>query len=208
MKRLSTWMRVCAVGLMVGCGGTLEEDAPADAPEGQEQDELFTQTIVRALPDGTQSQETTLITRREQLAQLEAREALLRRLGGDGVTQQDLDDLAVDGGCAGSSLWLFDKTGLVGNQLCLYKQVGASQGWLGLGGIFRYVDGTRFYTWAGAVRSLWAGEDPGSLQSCTSTLCYSDFYQNFSAYQKITATLVTDPLGSTRRLNQAYLYDP
>lgn len=206
MNRSSTWMRVCAFGLMVGCGG-VPEDAPTEASERQEQEELLTQTIIRALPDGTRSQETTLITRREQLAQLEAREALLRRLG-DGVRQQDLDDLAIDGGCAGSSLWLFDQTGLMGNQLCLYKQVGASQGWLALGGVIRYISGTRIYTWAGAVRSLWAGEDPGSLQCCTSSFCYSDFYQNFGAYQKITATLVTDIAGSTRRLNQAYLYDP
>ncbi|QSQ19160.1 hypothetical protein JY651_27855 [Pyxidicoccus parkwayensis] len=209
MKRTNTWMMVCAFGLMVGCGGPLEEEAaPPEVPEGQEQEELFTQTIVRQLADGTMTQETTFITRKEQLAQLAEREALLKSLG-KGVTQQDLDDLVTDGSCAGSSLWLFDQTNLAGRQLCLYKQAGASQGWLSLTSIIRYFDGVgSIYTWSGAVRSLWAGQHPGSLLCCTSTLCYSDFGQNFVAYEKIPVTVVTPPLGGTRRLNQAYLYNP
>ncbi|MCP3141536.1 hypothetical protein [Pyxidicoccus xibeiensis] len=202
MKRSSTWMMVCAVGLMVGCGGPLEEEAaPPEAPEAQEE-ELFEQTLLRELPDGTLSQETTLITRKEQLAQLAEREALLQSLG-LGVTQQDLDDLATDSSCAGSSLWLFDQAGLAGRQLCLYKQVGASQGWLGLGGVIRYINATRFYTWSGAVRSLWAGQHPGSLMYCTSSLCYAQPYQNFNAFQQLNTITA-----SASQLNWAYLYDP
>ncbi|WP_147451066.1 hypothetical protein [Corallococcus llansteffanensis] len=174
---------------------------PSDVPGGEE-DGLISQTLIRALPDGTMSQETTFITRSEQRAQLEAREALFRHQGG-GVTQQDLDDLAIDGGCAGSSLWLFDQAARQGNQLCLYKQAGAPQGWLNLGTVIRRWDGTRFLTWSGAVRSLWSGVHPGSLQYCTATLCYTSPYQNFNANQPLDTITA-----SASKLNWAYLYDP
>ncbi|NOK22684.1 hypothetical protein [Corallococcus carmarthensis] len=200
MKHSSPWMLVCAVGLLLGCGGP-PEDSPPDVSEGQ-QDARISQTLIRALPDGTMAQETTFITRAEQRAQLEAREALLRNLGA-GVTQQDLDDLAIDGGCAGSSLWLFDQAGRQGNQLCLYKQAGAPQGWLNLGTVIRIWSSPRLLTWAGAVRSLWSGVHPGSLQYCTATLCYSTPYQNFNAYQPMDTITA-----SASQLNWAYLYDP
>ncbi len=200
MQRLNPWTVVCAVGLLMGCGGA-PEDAQTQTPEGQD-DGLVSQTIVRQLPDGTLSQETTFITREEQQAQIAARDAFVQRRA-EGVTQQDLDDLVVDGGCAGSSLWLFDQTSRQGNQLCLYKQVGAYQGWLNLGTILRRFDGTRFLTWAGAVRSLYSGAHPGGLQYCTATLCYSSPYQSFNAYE-----LHNTIIGSGAQLNWAYLYDP
>ncbi|NRD63505.1 hypothetical protein HRD49_17275 [Corallococcus exiguus] len=200
MQRLNPWTVVCAVGLLMGCGGE-PEDALTQAPEGQE-DGLVSQTILRQLPDGTLSQETKFITREEQRAQVAAREALFQRRG-DGVTQQDLDDLVVDGGCAGSSLWLFDQTSRQGNQLCLYKQVGAYQGWLNLGTIIRRFDGTRLLTWAGAVRSLYSGSHPGSLLYCTANLCYGNPHENFNAYQPLNTII-----GSGAQLNWAYLYDP
>lgn len=200
MQRLNPWAVVCAVGLLLGCGGA-PEDVPPQAPEVR-QEELVSQTILRQLPDGTFSQETTFISREEQRAQVAAREELFQRRG-EGVTQQDLDDLVVDGGCAGSSLWLFDATSRQGNQLCLYKQVGAYQGWLNLGTILRRFDGTRFLTWSGAVRSLYSGIHPGSLLYCTDTLCYGNPHQNFNAYQALN-TIV----GSGAQLNWAYLYDP
>lgn len=200
MKHVSPWMVVCAASLMMGCGGP-PEDSPSEVPEGPE-DALISQTLIRALPDGTLSQETTFITRAEQRAQIEAREALLRSRG-EGVTQQDLDDLAIDGGCAGSSLWLFDQAALQGSQLCLYKQVGAPQGWLNLATVFRRWNGTRFLTWSGAVRSLYSGVHPGSLMYCTATLCYASPYQNFNTLQRMDTITA-----SASQLNWAYLYDP
>lgn len=200
MKHASPWMVVCVAGWVLGCGGP-PEDPPSEVPEGQ-QDALISQTLIRALPDGTLSQETTFITRAEQRAQIEAREALFRNRG-EGVTQQDLDDLAIDGGCAGSSLWLFDQPARRGRQLCLYKQAGAPVAWLDLGTVTRYWDGVRFVRWSGAVRSLWSGVHPGSLMYCTATLCYASPYQNFNANQPMD-TLTA----SASQLNWAYLYDP
>ncbi|QSQ26549.1 hypothetical protein JY651_17145 [Pyxidicoccus parkwayensis] len=199
MKRSSTWMMVCGLTLVMGCGGP-PEDVQADAPEAP-RDGLLSQTILREQPDGTMTQETTFITREEQLAQIEARDAIFRSLGGR-VTQQDLDDLLTDSGCAGSSLWLFDQTSLTGNQLCLYKQVGADQGWLNLGTIFRKFQSPIFLTWANAVRSLYSGVHPGALQSCTATSCSATIYQNFNAYQRL------DSIFYGTQLNWAYLYTP
>ncbi|MCY1015792.1 hypothetical protein [Pyxidicoccus sp. MSG2] len=199
MKRSNTWMMVCGLTLVMGCGGP-PEDLSTDAPEVRE-DALFSQTILRELPDGTMSQETTFITREEQLAQIEARDAIIRSLG-TRVTQQDLDDLLVDSGCAGSSLWLFDETSLQGNQLCLYKQVGADQGWLSLGTIIRKFSSPFFLTWANAVRSLYSGVHPGALQSCTATSCSATIYQTFNAYQRLNT------ISYATQLNWAYLYTP
>ncbi|WP_163998816.1 hypothetical protein [Pyxidicoccus caerfyrddinensis] len=199
MKRSSTWMMVSALTLVMGCGGA-PEDVPPDAPEAQE-DVLFSQTILRERPDGTMSQETTFITREEQLAQIEARDALVRSLGAR-VTQQDLDDLLIDSGCAGSSLWLFDQTSRTGNQLCLYKQAGADAAWLNLGTVIRKFTNPYFVTWANAVRSLYSGVHPGALQSCTATSCSTLIYQSFNAYQLLNT------ISYGTQLNWAYLYTP
>lgn len=205
MKRSSPWCWIGVVGLLMGCGGPLEEAAP-EAP-GETPRERVEQTILRELPDGSLVTETTSITLEEQRAQLALRDEYVRKLR-SGVSQQDLDDLLIDSGCAGSSLWLFAGTHQTGSQLCLYKQLGASNAWLDLGTVLYLYVPPLFLTWAGRVRSLYSGVHPGSLQSCTPTLCYMYFYQNFGAYQRIDSVPATDPFGGNLVLNQAYLHNP
>lgn len=202
MKRLSRWWWIGVVGLLMGCGGPLEEPAP-QAPIETPQ-ERVEQTIVRELPDGSLVTETLSITVEEQQTQLALRDEYVRKLR-SGVSQQDL---LIDSGCAGSSLWLFAGSNQTGRQLCLYKQAGTSRDWLDLGRVLYYYSPPLFLTWAGRVRSLYSGVHPGSLQSCTPTLCYTHFYLNFAAYQRIDSVPATDPFGGNLVLNQAYLYTP
>jgi hypothetical protein len=190
---------VCAIGC---AGGDVASGAPG-APD------IIYRTIVQLAPDGSSTQTMEAITVAEQQAEIAARAALVEtsRSGGGGKAHsQALPTLGVDTGCAAADLWLFDQSNLAGNELCLFKAASDDMAWLDLGTRCRTLrfclgpgDGTG--TWANEVRSLWAGADPGSLQSCTNTLCTSTPFLSFNAYQEfITVT----PNG----LNWAFLFTP
>jgi hypothetical protein len=164
-------------------------------------------TIIRIHPDGSSDQTFEAIPVEEQQAELAVRAGLVERLrsdaGGGALHPQALETLGVDTGCAGADLWLFDQSNLAGNELCLFKAASDDMAWLDLGTICRVnlCNGLRRVTWAYAVRSLWAGVDPGSLQSCTSTQCNPALFLNFSTYQEITSV-------AGGGLNWAFLFTP
>ena len=55
-----------------------------------------------------------------------------------------------------------------------------------------------------AVRSLWSGVHPGSLQSCTAKLCYATPFLNFTSYERFNSVAA----GAPHPLNWAFLYTP
>ncbi|MCY1021341.1 hypothetical protein [Pyxidicoccus sp. MSG2] len=209
MKRSWTWTLVSAVGLLFGCGGP-PEDVSAEDPVG-ESEELISQTIIRQLPGGELTQETTYITRAEQLAQIEAREEYVRRLK-SGEPQQFMANLVIDSGCAGSSLWLFDQPNRQGRQLCLYKNPAEAYAFIDLGKVVRYITPTypypMFVFWTASVRSLWSGEDAGNMATCDTVImaCYSNApWVPFGAWQQLNDISTAQIPGSPRGPNTVFL---
>lgn len=194
MKRLGIFV-ACAAMLVMGCGA--EPEAPASAAPDDSASETVSQTVIQMLPDGTYLQSTRHISRAEQQAQFEAREALQQGAanGERGLTRQTAGELHID--CNNlDALWLYDQPNRGGNQLCLYRSPSDSTAWL----LLMYVPRGAGTTWSGAVRSLWAGRDAGALQNCTPTLCYISPVQVFSAWQAINSI-------SGVNLTNAYLHD-
>ena len=110
-----------------------------------------------------------------------------------------------DGACAASSLWLFDKPGQTGNQICFESQFHSNDG-LGavdLGTLCRVwsvrvpLNGgppVRFCsaTWNSAVKSYWAGDDSGFLVDGKRGL-----RQTFVAWQRVdNVGIIGDGLSS------------
>ena len=186
---------VAVTSVAVGAGGCV-------APDESEPTATVYRTIVRFSPDGTVEPTFQTVTVAEQQAELAARAAAIAALRTGGETQA-LPTLKVDGGCAGSSLWLFDQANLGGNELCLFKAPADDMAWLDLGTLCRTP--TRLCaTWANAVRSLWAGTHPGSLQSCTATLCFTMPFLNFTPFQRINSVAA----GAPHPLNWGFLFTP
>ena len=134
---------------------------------------LVTRTVVTLTGDGKFATRTEQITRETQLAEIAARGAYVEQLrhprtGGVGTVSSAI---SYDGSCAGASLWLFDSENLLGNQICFIGQGDVD--------LSLYADGDivcgapagpcSIPTWAGSVRSLYAGVDAGYLAACTGT---------------------------------------
>ncbi|WP_426753467.1 hypothetical protein [Myxococcus sp. Y35] len=148
-------------------------------------EELITQTIVWESDAGELETRTRVITRAEQQAQFRAREAQ-RQSASLGPSAAQIPSLIID--CNNqNALWLFDGGFLGGNQLCLYRNPVDSIAVADLGRILR--PGLPIQSWAGAVRSLWAGMDSGNLATCdlVPARCYTAPapYQGFDAWEKL-----------------------
>ncbi|RJS27407.1 hypothetical protein DRW03_03315 [Corallococcus sp. H22C18031201] len=207
MTRSAMWMWV-GMTVLGGCGGPPEEGPPAEAPAPQE--ERISQTILRQLPGGELTQETTYITRAEQLAQIAAREEYVRQIQ-SGAPRQLMAGLTIDSGCAGSSLWLFDQPNRTGRQLCLYKNPAEDYAFIDLGRVIRYYSPQPFpilLFWTAAVRSLWAGEDAGNMATCDNQTmaCYSHApYVPFNAWQQLNDISIAQIPGGPTGPNTVFL---
>lgn len=199
MRRSSTWMMVCAVSILMGCGGQID-DSQAESPSGQ-QEEFVSQTLIWTRPDGTLEQSTRYITLAEQRAQFEERKAQ-QQATLNGQPSQMMGTLIVD--CNNpSALWLFDQSNLTGNQLCLYKNPADAYAVQDLGKVWRLGTTTPVRNWIGAPKSLWAGADAGNLATCDlqRMACYSNApYASFYAGQVLgtinyTPGLPSGPVG-------------
>ena len=184
-----------------GCVETADDAAASGDPVAASENTVY-RTIVQFAPDGSIQPIYETVTVAQQQAEQAARAAYLEASSKGQIQPQALPSLHVDGGCAGASLWLFDQANLGGNELCLFKAATDDMAWLDLGTLCR--GPFCFTTWANAVRSLWAGSNPGSLQSCTSTLCFTTPFLNFTAFQRINSVAA----GSPRPLNWAFLFTP
>src|SRR5262245_33518253 len=116
--------------LVVGC-----EQRP---PENL--DQTLHRTVVIGDADGQIHVYESTITRREQLAEIDQRRRLLAS-GASFVFQ--------DPNCVGSDMWLFDQIALNGNEICF--------GGLGTADLRAYTRIPGVATWAGGVRSFFAG---------------------------------------------------
>jgi hypothetical protein len=186
---------VAVAGLAAG-GCAAPSDAAADADGA-----AVHRTIVRFAPDGSLAPTYETITVAQQQAEQAARTAYVEALR-SGEPAPPLPQLMIDGGCAGASLWLFDQANLAGNELCLFKAAGDDMAWLDLGTVCRGL--FCFQSWNNAVRSLWAGSNPGSLQACTTTLCWASPFLNFTAWQRFDSVAA----GSPHPLNWGFLFTP
>jgi len=190
---------------LAGCAASSSDDGAAaasdDGATGGDADTAY-RTIVRFAPDGSFTQSVEVIRPEDQQADQAARAAYIESRRSGGVPSQLLPTLGVEKVCTFASLWLYDQANRTGNQLCLIKAAADDMAWLDLGTICR--GGTCLLHWANAVRSLWAGDDPGSLQSCTATLCFAMPFVNFGVLQQINSIAA----GSPHPLNWAFLFTP
>ncbi len=163
--------RMMAMGLVCMLGGCIDgaEPTPAAADEP-----MIERTIVRLLPDGSEQVTTARVTatqQRQEFADRAQRTASAARPSdGTGEVQQGL--ASVDGGCAGSSMWIFDNTGntlgtgLFGHEICFFKSSTAFPVCTDLRQYARQclVGGT-CQNWASDsgnwIGSYWAGVDAG-----------------------------------------------
>lgn len=151
--------------LIVGMGAAGCVADAADEPEAQGP-EAVQRTIVRVNADGSYEQTFETVTPAQRQAEIDARAALVASSGG----AKARPIVAIDSACAAADLWLFDQTGIRGNELCMFLR-DESFAFLDLGRFCR-TPGCATGTWSGVVRSLWAGVTPGNLTACTPTLCY------------------------------------
>jgi len=191
-----------AVAGFAGCAALPDDEPGAPAAADEADADTVYRTIVRLAPDGSIEQSFEVIRPEQQQAEQAARAALVEASRTGGVHASTLPTLGVERVCSGNSLWLFDKINRTGNQLCLIKASADDMAWLDLGTICR--GPTCLLTWNNAVRSLWAGVDPGSLQSCTSTLCFATPFLNFGVLQQINNIAA----GAPHPLNWAFLFTP
>jgi hypothetical protein len=113
--------RFIFVMMMICAGGCIEQGEPdpeqagrpsdRDAIGAPADDTAYTETIVSRRADGTYEIEERPITLAQELTENEAREA-----GGGGASVAESN--ALDPGCSGSSEWLYDQPGFVGNRIC------------------------------------------------------------------------------------------
>jgi hypothetical protein len=138
----------------------------------------FTRTVVHVEADGTETVEQMTVTAAQQRTDQDER---TRILSGEASTRAVEADLVThDTGCAASSMWLFDQTGLAGNEICFY-----GSGYVKLTNYCRGGSLPLCLTWSKAVRSYWAGADTGLLATNSGPTCGSGgCYESFSAFQK------------------------
>lgn len=110
-------------------------------------------TVVRLAPDGTQTVDEDFITPAEQRDEIAARDAQLAQ--GRGAESA----IAVDDGCGGSSLWIYDNVNQTGNEVCFY---GAGTAYLSYYRRSVCAGSTCYFgNWMNAVRSYYAGSSGG-----------------------------------------------
>jgi hypothetical protein len=178
-KGLMLVLGVACAAVMAGCSGETEPPAAADPRSGVAGDdqELVTQTIVTPGADGELHVTVKQVTRAQQRAEIEARDALVNGHGvaagghGENVGEAKQALIYQDSCNDGAALWLFSNTNLSGNELCLNGN-GGDEANLGTWG------------WNDTVRSYWAGDKGGYFWNGTAE-------ETFSPYQKV---LVAGPV--------------
>ncbi len=139
----------------LGCGGGLPLQSTSDdtAPVHR--------TVVHLNADGSSTASVETITRAEQQAEIEARRAAHERRQDSGIATRQ-DAISVDGGCAYSSMWMFDQINYHGSEICFY-----GEGIATLANYERaYFDGIELVlggNWQAATRSYYAGNEQGAF---------------------------------------------
>jgi hypothetical protein len=170
------WVMAVAVGAtLLGCG----TGADTDEPEA-----TYTRTAIRVGEGGVEVVDVKQVTASEQRAQTELRRAMLGagRPSPEGAEVGEAASAVVmdpDPFCL-RSLWLFDDYEMTGNKLCLLDETpSGSTGYFQ--DYYRYLcGGTYCFTvdWEAAVRSYWAGEQPGVFDAY-----HAPWTSSFSAWQ-------------------------
>lgn len=162
---------VCSLAIATGCGAPTRD--ASDEPQ-------LTRTIVTLAADGREHVEVQPLTRREQLAEIAAREAsearrAAARAQGLGVAEEPIQ---YDGSCLGSSLWVYDNADRSGNEICFFGQGIAS-----LGSYSRWVCTPAWTcyqsTWSAAVRSYWPGNEDGYFEYFLGDLGLTESFNAF-----------------------------
>jgi len=134
--------------------------SPDSAPTAPSTDDApYTRTIVRRGADGTMTS-TTVPVRAPSGLRVEG-------WNGSGSPPSSDGGLFEDTGCAASALWLFDKAGFTGNELCFIDVEAGYMDHADLASYTRYVCGRYCLarTWAQGVRSWRAGIQSGIFRS-------------------------------------------
>jgi len=158
---------------VAACGVADPSESPSTEPA------TFTRTVVHIQADGTETVEQTTVSATQQRAEQDER---ARIVNGEASTRAgEADVVTRDTGCAASSMWMFDQTGLAGNEICFF-----GSGYVNLANYCRTSNGIFcLSTWSKAVRSYWAGTDYGLLSINSDPTCGGGgCLESFSAFQK------------------------
>src|SRR5262249_25548371 len=162
MARTWTWRRIsCAALLAITVIGCTVEQSPSPSA-GSPAEEVFKRTAIRVNEDGsTTVLATTYITASQQRAQVTARERWLA-----GSKDANKLDIVTDAFCGFTTLWVFDRPGLTGHEICLQ-----GPGLVNLGDLHRDFECTDwscclscFHDWYMMVYSYWAGSESGAFK--------------------------------------------
>jgi len=130
----------------------MDEPTPDESPVTD--DTVFTETIVHVQADGTLAiGEPHEITAGEQRAQNAYREQLE-------AGAVPLVDATLDGSCAPSDVWIYDRTDFTGNRICFAANTTA------VAYFSEYIRGTYPFiaTWRISSGSVWPGVAPGLIR--------------------------------------------
>jgi len=144
--------------VLVSCVDNVDE-GPVDDPVSD--DTVFYQTVAHASADGVVFDDPQPITAKQQRLMAEARMAHERGEVHPSWTPTQ------DGACAGTSLWLFDRTDYSGNEIC-FTGCGVAD-LTNYVRTYRGVDGRLHVlgTWRITSGSYWPGDRPGALGTVT-----------------------------------------
>jgi len=164
---------IWAVPLLAACSAAGGPE-PTQTASGTEPETAYMRTVVHLGPSGAPVVTTETVTASEQLTRREAREhsRAPATTGASGLRVEGCPNCDPPGvlqptSCDGSALWMFDQTGLTGNELCVFN-AGTTRGVLDYSNIIREwvcggAPGCHPYWWGGAVRSFYAGSQSGEF---------------------------------------------
>jgi hypothetical protein len=160
---------VAAAGAAMLLFAACAADDDAFDPLSADDQPTISRTVVVLSPDGTPTISTDFITPAAQRAESAARAAAQARPPG-----AQPRDIAVDGSCGASSLYIYDQPNRTGNEICF---VGGGETFLSqYPRTFCTPTACYTSTWQGAVRSYWAGVQSGYfLENLVDTRFKEDF---------------------------------
>ena len=160
---------VAGLSLTVAACGGVEPGLGNPGDPAQDKEGTVHRTIVWLQSDGTAEVKTVEISRAQQQAEVAQRQEMVQQRDSDSAIGTATQAVGVDPYCFGSSLWLFDDYNQTGwNELCLFRTSYPSY-FSDIANLrnynLRYCDAYRcyFFSWAGRVRSYWAGADSGDF---------------------------------------------
>jgi hypothetical protein len=185
MKTTHALLAIASISCLFGCSASTSDVASSEPVT----EPTFTETAVHLNADGTATVTARTITMSDQKRQLALRDAPLEATSvitpvESGVASSSAA-LSKDGGCAGSSFWLFDQNKRTGNKICFFgsgavhladfKDCSPGQ------------DPATCPTWAQGVghHSYWAGSATGHFQDRFSNCVAPSQYHcpDFKAFQ-------------------------